>query len=87
MAKKFNRENDLILLQVKPDDPPEGWTPPHTFNLLSDSTIPLSTYAKFIVDTATSLGQRTEQSFFKNQAQTHLGLALEALKEAAWKPR
>jgi type IV secretory pathway TraG/TraD family ATPase VirD4 len=38
-----------------------------------------STYAKFVVDTVTSLGQRAEQSFFKNQAQTHIGLALELL--------
>ena len=82
MAKKFNREGDLILLQVKPDDAPHDWKPAHTFNLLSDSTIPPSTYAKFIVDTATSLGQRTDQSFFKNQAQTHIGLALEALQRA-----
>jgi len=38
-----------------------------------------STYAKFVVDTVTSLGQRAEQSFFKSQAQTHIGLALELL--------
>ncbi len=79
MAATFKRENDLILLQVKPDDAPHDWKPRHTFNLLSDSSIPPSTYAKFIVDTVTSLGQRAEQSFFKNQAQTHIGLALELL--------
>ena len=79
MAATFKRENDLTLLQVKPDDAPHDWKPRHTFNLLSDSSIPPSTYAKFIVDTVTSLGQRAEQSFFKNQAQTHIGLALELL--------
>jgi hypothetical protein len=79
MAAEFHRENDLILLQVKPDNPPDNWKPKHTFNLLSDPTIPPSTYAKFVVDTATSLGQRSDQSFFKNQAQTHIGLALELL--------
>jgi hypothetical protein len=79
MAAKFHRQNDLILLQVRPDNPPEDWKPAHTFNLLSDPTIPPSTYAKFVVDTVTSLGQRAEQSFFKNQAQTHIGLALELL--------
>jgi type IV secretory pathway TraG/TraD family ATPase VirD4 len=79
MAAEFDRENDLILLQVRPDNPPDGWKPTHTFNLLSDPTIPPSTYAKFIVDTVTSLGQRSEQSFFKSQAQTHIGLALELL--------
>ena len=80
MAEIFNRRDDLILLQVKPDNAPEKWKPAHTFNLLSDSSIPPSTYAKFVVDTATSLGQRTEQSFFKNQAQTHIGLGLEVLE-------
>jgi type IV secretory pathway TraG/TraD family ATPase VirD4 len=69
----------LILLQVRPDNPPDGWKPAHTFNLFSDPTIPPSTYAKFVVDTVTSLGQRTEQSFFKSQAQSHIGLALELL--------
>ena len=79
MAAKFNRQDDLILLQVRPDNPPEKWKPAYTFNLLSDRTIPPSTYAKFVVDTVTSLGQRAEQSFFKSQAQTHIGLALELL--------
>ena len=59
--------------------PPDDWKPAHTFNLLSDPSIPPSTYAKFVVDTVTSLGQRAEQSFFKSQAQTHIGLALEVL--------
>ena len=79
MAAHFHRENDLILVQIKPDHPPEGWKPTHTFNLISDPSIPYSTYAKFIVDTVTSLGQRTEQSFFKSQAQTHIALGLEVL--------
>ena len=79
MAKHFHRENDLILVQIKPDDPPDDWKTTHTFNLISDPSIPYSTYAKFIVDTVTSLGQRTEQSFFKSQAQTHIALGLEVL--------
>ena len=82
MAGHFNRANDLILLQVRPDDPPEDWKPLHTFNLLSDRSIPYMTYGKFVVDTATSLGQQTEQSFFKNQAQTHISLAMEVLDRA-----
>lgn len=40
------------------------------------------TYAKFVVDTATSLGQRSEQTFFKNQAQTHIAVGLEALERS-----
>ena len=40
------------------------------------------TYAKFVVNTATSLGQRSEQTFFKNQAQTHIAVGLEALERS-----
>ena len=81
MAAHFNRQNDLILLQVKPDNAAHGWTPPHTYNLTSDRSIPASTYAKFIVDTASSLGQTGDKGFFKNQAQTHIAKALETLYE------
>src|ERR1700680_2961290 len=82
MAVHFNRQNDLILLQVKPDRPAAAdWKPIHTYNLTSDRSIPFSTYAKFVVDTASSLGQQDDKGFFKNQAQTHIAAALEMLYE------
>jgi type IV secretory pathway TraG/TraD family ATPase VirD4 len=81
MARHFHRENDLILLRVRPDDPSPDWKPLHTYNLTSDRSIPYSTYAKFVVDTAASLGQQGDKSFFKSQAQTHIGHALETLYE------
>ena len=81
MAKHFHREGDLILLQVRPDDAPADWTPAATYNLTSDRSIPFNTYSKAVVDTASSLGQKDDKGFFKNQAQTHLGKALEALYE------
>ena len=81
MAAHFNRQNDLILLQVKPDNAAPGWSPQHTYNLTSDRSIPASTYAKFVVDTASSLGQAGDKGFFKNQAQTHIAKALETLYE------
>jgi rhodanese-related sulfurtransferase len=79
MAHHFKRADDLILLQIRPENALEGWKPPQTYNLISDPAIPFMTYAKFVVDTATSLGQRSEQTFFKNQAQTHIALGLEML--------
>lgn len=82
MAVHFNRQNDLILLQVKPEGAPLGWKPTHTYNLTSDRRIPFTTYAKFVVDTATSLGQQGDKAFFKNQAQMHVALGLEALYES-----
>jgi hypothetical protein len=82
MAGHFNRQNDLILLQIRPEHSSADWTPPNTYNLVCDRSIPYNTYAKFVVDTATSLGQSGDKAFFKSQAQTHIGLALEALLEA-----
>jgi hypothetical protein len=84
MAAHFKREKDLILLQIRPDGAPDNWKPLHTYNLVSDRKIPFSTYAKFIVDTATSLGQQGDKGFFKHQAQTHIAMALEALYEGGW---
>ena len=60
MARHFNRQNDLILLQVRPDNAPLSWKPTHTYNLTSDTGIPYSTFAKFVVDTVLSLLQRDE---------------------------
>jgi type IV secretory pathway TraG/TraD family ATPase VirD4 len=81
MAKHFHRENDLILLQVRPDGAAFDWKPHHAYNLTEDRSIPFTTYAKFVVDTATSLGQSGDKGFFRNQAQTHIAAALEVLYE------
>jgi type IV secretory pathway TraG/TraD family ATPase VirD4 len=81
MAKHFGREDDLILLQVRPDDAPSAWQPRHTYNLTSDRSVPYNTFAKAVVDTAASLGQAGDKAFFKNQAQTHIAAALETLRE------
>ena len=40
MAKHFGREDDLILLQVRPDGAGSSWQPRHTYNLTSDRSIP-----------------------------------------------
>jgi type IV secretory pathway TraG/TraD family ATPase VirD4 len=81
MAKHFGRQDDLVLLQVRPDDAAGTWQPRHTYNLTSDRTVPYNTFAKAIVDTAASLGQAGDKAFFKNQAQTHIAAALETLRE------
>lgn len=81
MARHFGRENDLILLQVRPDCAPPTWAPQHTYNLTSDRSIPYNTFAKAVIDTASSLGQAGDKGFFKNQAQVHIARALEVLRE------
>ena len=79
MARHYERENDLIHLQIQADGQSEKLL--HRFNLTGDRSIPFTTYAKFLVDTATSLGQGGDKGFFKNQAQTHIAHALELLAE------
>jgi len=81
MARHYGREHDLIHLQIRADDTDVHWNPPHRYNLTGDRSIPFTTYAKFIVDTATSLGQGGDKGFFKSQAQTHIAHALEMLFE------
>ena len=78
MAKRYGREQDLLLLQTRPDRVSEDWTPPTRFNLLSDETIPWSTYATVIVDTASSLTAGTEdKGFFKTQAHANIGRGIQ----------
>ena len=81
MAEFYGRGADLIHLQIRTDESDASWTPSHRFNLTGDRGIPFSTYAKFVVDTATSLGQGGDKGFFKSQAQTHIAYALELLAE------
>jgi hypothetical protein len=81
MARHYGREDDLIHLQLGTDGSgPEG-KPTHRYNLTGDRSIPFTTFAKFVVDTATSLGQGGDKGFFKSQAQTHIAHALEMLHE------
>lgn len=81
MAAHYGRSHDLIHVQIRPEDGSADWTPEHRYNLTGDRTIPFTTYAKLIVDTATSLGQGGDKGFFKSQAQTHIAHALELLFE------
>ena len=81
MAKHFGREDDLILLQIRPDGAASSWRPRHAYNLTSDRSIAYNAFAKAIVDTASSLGQFGDKSFFRNQAQIHIASALETLRE------
>jgi hypothetical protein len=81
MAAQYGRREDLILLQTRPDFSADGWTPPARFNLLSDPTIPWSTYAAAIADTATAVaGGNDDKGFFRTQAQSHIGRAIQLFR-------
>jgi type IV secretory pathway TraG/TraD family ATPase VirD4 len=58
------------------------WTPPLRLNVLADPSIPWTTYAKMIVDTATAAGQRGGQTFFKETARDVITHAMHALEAA-----
>ncbi len=82
MARHYQREHHLMLLQTRPTWAPEGWQPPARFNLLSDEQIPENTYAKALVDTATSVaGGEGDKGFFKTQAESNIGWSI-ALQRA-----
>jgi hypothetical protein len=80
MFRHLGRSDDLILLQVRPDDAPVDWKPTHTFNFLDNPHLPWSAKAKIICDVASALGQRNEQSFFKAQAQIQIEFAFQVLE-------
>ena len=80
ISSHYKLKNKLINLQVRPEFAPKEWSPKYKFNLLSYPGIPWSTYAKIIVDTASSLGQENDKAFFKTQAQIHIAKAMEFLE-------
>lgn len=80
IAHELGQEEDLRLIRVRPPETPRSrWTPPLRLNLLADRSIPWSTYAKLIVDTATAAGQRSGQAFFKETARDAITHAMQAL--------
>ena len=84
ILRHFGREQDLILLQVRPPNAPAEWKPAHTFNFLNIPHLPYSAKAKIICDVAASVGQRTEQNFFRLQAQVQMEWAFKVLAAAGY---
>jgi hypothetical protein len=82
MFRRLGRADDLVLLQVRPEGAPADWQPSHTFNFLEDPYLPYSAKAKMICDVASSQGQRSEQSFFRVQAQVQMEFAFRVLEAA-----
>jgi TraM recognition site of TraD and TraG len=81
MVRKYGRDDDLLLLQTRPDHAEEDWVPSARFNLLSNLTIPWSTYATVIVDTASALASGTEdKGFFKTQAHANIGRGIQLFR-------
>lgn len=81
MAAHFGRSDDVVLLQTRSNLTPPEWAPTAHYNLIGDPSIPPTTYARCIVETATALAGRREQSFFKNAAQVHISQAIPLLQQ------
>lgn len=75
------RTDHVLKLEVRPFNASDDWKPYHRYTLLSDRSLPWTTHAKAIVDTAASLTEGRQDSFFKPMAQIALGNALELLSE------
>ena len=70
--RMINRHHAVIVLKV-------GSNSIHRYNLLSDRSLPWTTHAKAIVDTAASLTEGRQDAFFRPMAQIALSHALELL--------
>jgi hypothetical protein len=84
ILRHFGREQDLVLLQVRPVNAGADWKPAHTFNFLGIPHLPYSAKAKIICDVAASLGQRSDQNFFRLQAQVQMEWAFKVLAKAGY---
>lgn len=82
MLERVGRHDDLIVLSVRPDGAPPDWTPPHTLNPLDNPHLTFSAKAKLICDVASSLGQRSDQSFFRTQPQAQMEFPFRVLAAA-----
>ncbi|WP_415907088.1 type IV secretory system conjugative DNA transfer family protein [Oleiharenicola sp. Vm1] len=77
----YNRDEDLMLIQTRPNDAPPGWTPPARFNLLSFDDLPADTYAKLIVDTGLAIeGSDKPDEFFVPQARDKIGWGIKLMR-------
>jgi hypothetical protein len=83
MASHFEREKDVVLLQVRPDNAPADWRPPYVFNWLENPLIPGSSYAQLLTDVAQArgaVGSGGSSDHFTQQAKLHIGMAIDTVR-------
>jgi hypothetical protein len=84
MAKALGQTDRMCVLRVRPKNAPANWQPPFRYNLISNPNILSSTYAKTIVDVASSMVQGQSNPFFIQQAQIQIEKAIDALRESGF---
>lgn len=83
MASRFGREQDVVLLQVRPDHAPADWKPAYVFNWLENPLIPGSSYAQLLTDVAQArgaVGSGGSSDHFTQQAKLHIGMAIDSIR-------
>ncbi len=85
----FGREEDVVLLQLRPNDGTELWEAPFNYNWLERSVVPGSSYAQYLLDVAQArgaVGTGGSSDHFASQAKIHIGMAIEAIRTVGWVP-
>ena len=77
LAKRCGREADLIHL--RPRQIGETGRFPHRLNVTGDPSLPYTSRARLLVDTASALNPKDEKSFFKAKGAAHIGRVFELL--------
>lgn len=80
MLAHYDRDEDICLLQTRPNEAPEGWTPPATFNLLSYDNIPATTYGQLLFNTYASISNKSDMDYFDNAARDMIGYGIELMR-------
>jgi hypothetical protein len=80
MLSYYDRDEDICLLQTRPDNAPEGWTPPARFNLLSYDSLPAPTYAQILFATYSTISQKDEMDYFDNAARDQIGFGIALMR-------
>lgn len=81
IAKYYGREDDVILLQVRPKNAAKDWKAPYRINFLGDPFTPGATFAQLLIDIAQArgaIGTGGSSDHFASQAKIHMGMAIEA---------
>ena len=79
IAENYNRLDDLVVLEAGHKGSPLN-SP--KFNLIEDASIPSTTYAATLIQTAETVSGGTEdKGFFRSQAEAHMARTIEFLRQ------
>ncbi|AHF95026.1 hypothetical protein OPIT5_00385 (plasmid) [Opitutaceae bacterium TAV5] len=80
MLRHYNRDEDICLLQTRPSNAPDTWTPPAQFNLISYHDLPAPTYAQLLINTYATISHKDKMDYFDNSARDQIGYGIELLR-------